>query len=115
MSLFELVRHDDVSGISGTGVVAEGVVFSDGSVALHWVCGKWPTSGTYPCMEAVLDVHGHGGKTEVRYVASFPRGGAAESGSSAEDGHAGESDQRPGLRSVGVVRSVLKVPSTRVL
>ena len=31
MRNFNLIRHIDVSGLSGTGVVAEGVVFSDGT------------------------------------------------------------------------------------
>lgn len=35
MNRFELVRDVDVTGISGTGVVAEGVEFSDGTVALR--------------------------------------------------------------------------------
>lgn len=33
---FELVRYRDPSGVSGTGVVAEGCLFTDGSVALRW-------------------------------------------------------------------------------
>lgn len=36
MEIFELVRNNDVTGISGVGVVAEGVIFSDGTVALRW-------------------------------------------------------------------------------
>lgn len=32
---FTLVRHDDVTGVSGTGVVADGVRFPDGVVALR--------------------------------------------------------------------------------
>ena len=40
---FWLVRDTDVSGISGTGVVAEGVEFSSGVVALTWL-SAWPTS-----------------------------------------------------------------------
>lgn len=66
---FELVRHQDQSGISGTGVVAEGVEFSDGVVALRWL-SAWPTSVVFHerGMESVLAVHGHGGKTEVVYT-----------------------------------------------
>src|SRR5579872_1239536 len=40
---FVLVRHEDVSGVSGTGVVAEGVAFSNGVVALQWA-SEFPTS-----------------------------------------------------------------------
>ena len=34
MKLFQLHRHEDESGVSGTGIVAEGVQFSDGKCAL---------------------------------------------------------------------------------
>jgi len=34
---FVLHRDEDVSGVSGTGVVAEGVVFSDGAVVVRWL------------------------------------------------------------------------------
>lgn len=34
MRRFELHREEDVSGVSGTGVVAEGVAFSDGRVLM---------------------------------------------------------------------------------
>jgi hypothetical protein len=34
---FVLERDVDVSGLSGTGVVADGVVFPDGIVALHYL------------------------------------------------------------------------------
>lgn len=63
---FKLIRHADVSGVSGIGVVAEGVEWSDGSVALHWR-GRWPTTTVYETggIEAVLAIHGHNGATEV--------------------------------------------------
>lgn len=63
---FELHRDVDETGVSGTGVVAEGVEFSDGTVALRWL-SEWPTSVVFHDrgMEAVEAVHGHGGKTRV--------------------------------------------------
>lgn len=36
MKVFSLVRKFDETGISGTGKVLEGVVFSDGRVAIRW-------------------------------------------------------------------------------
>lgn len=65
--LFTLVRTEDVSGTSGTGVVAEGVEFSDGTCVLHWlsqlhsieICGN---------MHVVEAIHGHGGRTMVMYA-----------------------------------------------
>lgn len=66
---FVLVRHTDVSGVSGTGVVAQGVEFADGTVALRWL-SDWPTSVVFHDrgMDAVRAVHGHSGATEIRYT-----------------------------------------------
>ena len=64
---FELVRYRDLSGVSGTGVVAEGCVFSDGSVALRWR-GDNPATAVWPDIDSVLAVHGHQGATEVRWI-----------------------------------------------
>jgi hypothetical protein len=68
---FELVRYRDLSGISGTGVVAEGCVFTDGSVALRWR-GNNPATAVWPDLESILAVHGHHGATEVRWVDPVP-------------------------------------------
>jgi hypothetical protein len=65
--IFELVRHADVSGVSGTGVVAEGCVFTDGSVALRWR-GENPATAVWPDLDSVLAVHGHHGATEVNWL-----------------------------------------------
>jgi hypothetical protein len=64
---FELVRYRDPSGVSGTGVVAEGCEFSDGSVALRWR-GENPATAVWPNIESVVAVHGHQGATEVRWA-----------------------------------------------
>jgi hypothetical protein len=64
---FELVRFRDLSGVSGTGVVAEGCVFTDGSVALRWR-GNNPATAVWPDLESVLAVHGHQGATEVQWL-----------------------------------------------
>ena len=64
---FELVRYHDLSGVSGTGVVAEGCVFTDGSVALRWR-GTNPATAVWPDLDSVLAVHGHHGATEVRWL-----------------------------------------------
>jgi len=65
--LFLLVRHTDVSGVSGTGVVAEGIEYEDGGIALRWK-GEWPATAVWPNMESLLKIHGHDGKTTVRYL-----------------------------------------------
>ncbi|MGW6277684.1 hypothetical protein [Kribbella sp. NPDC055071] len=68
---FELVRYRDPSGVSGTGVVAEGCEFSDGSVALRWR-GDNPATAVWPDLDSVLAVHGHQGSTEVRWIEVQP-------------------------------------------
>ena len=64
---FELVRFRDPSGVSGTGVVAEGCEFTDGSVALRWR-GDNPATAVWPNVDAILAVHGHQGATEIRWI-----------------------------------------------
>lgn len=64
--MFYLLRRRDHSGISGTGVVAEGIEFTTGKVAMTWLT---PTSSVcvYDSMDDLIAVHGHGGSTEVIY------------------------------------------------
>jgi hypothetical protein len=68
---FLLVRHVDVSGVSGTGPVAEGVMFTDGSVALRWP-SQTPCTAVWPSLAAVVAVHGHQGQTEVLWLDPEP-------------------------------------------
>lgn len=69
MRAFRLVRSEDVTGVSGTGVVAEGVEFSNGVVALQWT-SDWPTSVVFHDrgMESVEAIHGHGGRTQIEWA-----------------------------------------------
>lgn len=65
--LFELVRSEDPSGVSGLGVVALGVEWPDGMVALHWP-GDNPSTAVWASVDAVLNIHGHSGLTVVRWL-----------------------------------------------
>lgn len=93
MRRFELHRDVDVSGVSGVGVVAEGVEFADGSVALRWL-GDWPTSVVFHDrgVAGIEHVHGHGGRTQIVFVddAEMEVGRDAQAGQAAraeaEDG-----------------------------
>jgi hypothetical protein len=67
MRRFELYRFRDPSGVSGTGVVAHGVEFLDGSVSLRWL-GPYPATAVWPDIETLLAVHGHLGASEVRWL-----------------------------------------------
>lgn len=65
MRAFELHRDEDPSGVSGTGVVAEGVEFTSGTVVLHWL-GPWPSTTIHNRgIDAIHHIHGHGGSTRV--------------------------------------------------
>jgi hypothetical protein len=67
MRRFLLDRREDVSGTSGTGLVAEGVVFTDGTAVLRWTRSKCSTV-IYENIVDLIDVHGHGGKTKIRWL-----------------------------------------------
>ncbi|WP_432938192.1 hypothetical protein ACQPXM_26750 [Kribbella sp. CA-253562] len=68
---FRLMRYEDVSGVSGTGPVAEGVQFTDGAVALRWY-GDYPTTTVWDGIDSVIAIHGHGGATEVEWLDPDP-------------------------------------------
>lgn len=65
---FILNRAEDESGVSGTGRVAEGVEFSDGTVALRWVVGGHNSTVIWNSILSVEAVHGHGGKTTIGWL-----------------------------------------------
>lgn len=66
---FVLSRDKDISGVSGTGIVAEGVEFSDGTVGLRWV-GANPTSVVFHDngVKSVEAIHGHNGATKIVWL-----------------------------------------------
>jgi len=69
---FELHRDVDISDISGTGIVAEGVEFTDKSVTLRWR-SEWPASVVCDGgIESVKAIHGHGGQTRIVWLDVLP-------------------------------------------
>jgi hypothetical protein len=64
---FQLHRTEDVNGLSGSGVVADGVVFPDGRCAYRWRTGvaKVATTVTADRIEDVEALHGHEGRTRI--------------------------------------------------
>lgn len=71
MRLFELHRDHDVSGVSGTGIVAEGVEFSDGTCVVRWRSGVGST-GVWHSIKDVETIHGHDGATRVVWLEPHP-------------------------------------------
>lgn len=70
MRRFHLHRLEDETGTSGKGIVAEGLVFTDGTCVLRW-SGTTPSTVVYEGrdgktgLDCALKVHGHEGKTKV--------------------------------------------------
>ncbi len=67
MRRFWLNRLEDQSGISGTGHVAEGVEFSDGTVVLRWR-SQYRSICVYDSASDLIAVHGHNGRTTIEWV-----------------------------------------------
>lgn len=78
MRRFQLRRDEDESGVSGTGLVAEGVEFSTGKCALSWLT-EFSCVSVYENIKALEHIHGHGGKTVVVWLDSEHVGSDFES------------------------------------
>ncbi|WP_280507262.1 hypothetical protein [Nocardia flavorosea] len=76
VQFFQLHRNEDVTGFSGTGVVADGVVWPDGTVSMRWR-GPVRTTVEAASLTDIQTIHGHGGATRVVLVAGVSTGGAA--------------------------------------
>jgi hypothetical protein len=61
---FHLQRDHDVTGVSGTGVVAEGVLWPDGTASVRWL-GERPSIVFWDDISHAEYVHGHGGATRI--------------------------------------------------
>jgi hypothetical protein len=61
---FHLQRDEDATGVSGTGRVAEGVEFSDGTCCMHWLT-EHTSWAMYEGIAVIEAIHGHDGKTRV--------------------------------------------------
>lgn len=64
---FLLERVEDASGVSGTGIVAEGVEFTSGMVALTWF-SPHRCVNIYESIKTVEELHGHEGKTIIKFI-----------------------------------------------
>ena len=70
---FGLLRREDPSRVSGTGLVASGVIWPDSRVAMQW-CPEQPPAGyhspvrqvnLWDSVEEIEGVHAHGGLTRL--------------------------------------------------
>jgi hypothetical protein len=65
--VFYLVRDVDISGVSGVGQVAVGVIFPSGRVVLEWL-GADSSFEILDNVEHADRIHGHGGKTRIVFA-----------------------------------------------
>jgi hypothetical protein len=61
---FYFKRVEDVSGTSGTGIVARGVILPSGACVLEWLTFH-SSIAIYKNIEDVEKIHGHAGSTLV--------------------------------------------------
>jgi len=64
---FELQRDFDITGVSGIGIVARGVLFEDGVTVLRWV-GDFPSTVIWQKFEDAVAIHGHDGATQFVFL-----------------------------------------------
>ena len=64
---FQLVRHEDVSGVSGTGIVAYGVECPNGKCLMTWNT-QYASTASYDSLSDLTAIHTHEGKTEVVFL-----------------------------------------------
>ncbi len=62
--VYRMVRDEDESGVSGTGTVAWVIDWPNPMATIGWVTDPYYSVANYPSMEAVKEIHGHGGKTK---------------------------------------------------
>lgn len=65
--LFMVDRRKDHTGISGIGVIAEGVQFTDGTVVIRWIT-ETATTGIFDNIEDLRKIHGHKGDSVIRWL-----------------------------------------------
>jgi hypothetical protein len=61
---FYVCRDHDVNGNSGCGIVAEGVIFSNGKCVMQWI-HDIASIATFDNVNDLLAIHGHNGKTVI--------------------------------------------------
>lgn len=64
---FILVRKEDATGVSGTGVVAHGIEWQNGEMVLHWP-SRGGTTALYKSADQLIAIHGHDGKTLIQWL-----------------------------------------------
>jgi len=66
MKTFHVIRDGDDTGISGTGLVAEGVEFVGGKCVMCWFTDV-SSVAVYASISDVEKILGHGGQTRIEW------------------------------------------------
>ena len=67
LKVYRMVRDEDMSGVSGTGLVGEVVEFSDGIVVVRWLT-EYRSTVVYASLADAIRIHGHDGRTRFVQV-----------------------------------------------
>jgi hypothetical protein len=67
MKRFVLDRIVDATGVSGEGIVAEGVKFTGGKCAMHWL-SDFSSVAVYDSILELEAIHCHEGKSKIVWV-----------------------------------------------
>jgi hypothetical protein len=67
MKRFQLARDVDITGVSGVGIVADGVEFPDGATVIRWR-GERQSTVVWPSIDDVKAIHGHNGATRIEWI-----------------------------------------------
>jgi hypothetical protein len=67
MRRFLLVRERDLTGVSGTGIVAEGAEFTSGLAVMRWLREPYAV-GVFQSVADLIAVHGHEGATHIQFL-----------------------------------------------
>lgn len=67
MKRFYLDRKEDTSGVSGTGIIAYGVIYPSGTVVMEWVT-TYGSIAIYKSIDEIQVLHAKKGKTELVYL-----------------------------------------------
>lgn len=75
-AVFEMIRRNDETGVSGTGKVGEGFVASNGKVTFHWITPGKPMSvvsyDAFADFEAIHITPHPSNKTVIRWLLGGP-------------------------------------------
>jgi len=65
---FYLNRNEDLSKISGIGLVAFGVLLPSGKVIIEWIVGEHPSIETHNSIDDCMAIHSHGTATTTLWI-----------------------------------------------